>query len=120
LNLDDLTISPLWVIIFAVEIFKPIKLHCGVGETLATINVKGGQLVDNAKGYVESACVECVHWTDEKVRQVDTEVEHEWGPEHVHQGRVNKLEQHLVDQSRFRREVEKKIVVAMCTPLGAR
>jgi len=102
------------------EIFKPFKLYCDVGKVEATINVKGGELIDNAKGFVEAACSGCQHWTNEKVREVDQDLEAEWGPEVVNHGRVQTLQQHLVDQARFIKGVESKIVVGMCTPLGAK
>ena len=100
------------------EIFKPKKLYCDVGNTEAIINIEGGELVDNAKGYVDSVCSGCEYWTEEKIRQADSQLEQELGPGHVNQESINMFEQHLVDQSRFVQGDERKIVVAMCSAWG--
>jgi hypothetical protein len=98
------------------EVFKPISLYCDVGKTQATILVNGGELFDNAEGYVTTSCAGCIHWFLQKIRKVEREIKVEYGEE-SQADRVNQLEQHLVDQARFLGG-ESKIVVATCTPLG--
>lgn len=114
-----------------VEIFQPVAIYCRVGKTRTTSNVKGGKVVHDAKGFVESVCPGCQHWTERRVEEADDYVEREWGSEHVHRGRVNRLEQHFVERSRHISPDEPdnepgavegagpKIIVMSCTPIGA-
>jgi hypothetical protein len=102
------------------EKFKRISLYCAVGETQATVNVRGGELLDMAKGGVESACPGCNHWTDEEVQRVDAKLEKEYGPGAVRRDRDYLLEQTLVDKKRFGKSETSEIVVGRCTPVGVR
>ncbi len=98
------------------EIFKPMSLYCDVGKTTATIFVNGGELVDNAEGYVTTPCNGCVRWSLPKIRKVEKEVYEEYGEE-SQADRINQLEQQLVDQSRFKGG-ESKIIVGLCSPVS--
>ena len=105
-----------------VENLKPISLYCSVGKTEATIYVPTeSDLKDNVDGHVETPCKGCQHWSDENIKKVEQELYKEWGDgSGITEGRVNKLRVLLVDQSRFKKSVEPKLIVAMCSPIDAK
>ena len=43
-------------IISGMEVYQSQKIHCDVGQVDTTLNVSGGELVDNAQAYVEHIC----------------------------------------------------------------
>ncbi len=98
------------------EAFQQKSLYCDIGKTTAIIFVNGGELVDNAEGYVTAPCKGCGRWSPTKIRRVEKEVKEEYGEE-AQSDRVNQLEQQLVDRARFKGG-ESKIIVGVCTPLG--
>ena len=100
------------------EVFNPISLFCDVGQVQATVLVQAGaDLRDNVDGYVMYPCQGCKKWSAEKIKQVEREVKEEWGDRSgIRDGRVNQLEQLLVDRARFKGG-ESKLVVGMCSPI---
>ncbi len=105
-----------------VENLKPISLYCGVGKTEATIYVPTeSDLKDNVDGHVETPCEGCQHWPDENIKKVEQELKEEWGNRSgITEGRAYKLRVLLIDQSRFKKGAESKLVVAMCSPINAK
>ena len=101
------------------EIFRPINLFCGVGKTTATILVPAGEeLHDNTDGFVENSCSGCREWPPEKIKDIESELEAEWGKQSgVREDRAYQLQQLLVDRPRFKGG-KSKIVVAYCIPVG--
>lgn len=108
------------------QIFKPLSLYCDTGKVQATVMVEASaDLRDNVDSFVEIPCHGCKHWSVEKVRHTEAEIRAETlaqfgsdddGLTGIRDGRVNQLEQLLVDRARFRGG-EHKLVVGMCTPI---
>lgn len=108
------------------EIFIPHSLHCDMGKTRATVMVRAGaDMSDNVDSYIEEPCVGCELWSKDKVQETEAEIRNEtfaqFGSDNdsltgIRDGRMNKLEQLLVDLARFRGG-EHKLVVGMCTPI---
>ncbi len=108
------------------EIFIPHSLYCDTGKTQATVMVEAGaDMRDNVEGFVEEPCVGCKQWSKEKVKRTEAEIRVEtltqFGSDDesltgIRDGRVNQLEQLLVDLARFKGG-EHKLVVGMCTPI---
>ncbi len=100
------------------EVFNPISLYCDVGQTEATVLVEAdADLRDYVEGYVTKPCKGYKKWSVEKIKKVEAEVKEEWGDRSgIRDGRVNQLEQLLVDRARFKGG-EHKLVVRMCSPI---
>ncbi|HPR99628.1 MAG TPA: hypothetical protein PLU63_02300 [Candidatus Woesebacteria bacterium] len=108
------------------EIFVPHLLYCDTGKTQATVMVGvGTDMRDNVESFVEEPCAGCKHWSKEKVKRTEAEIRTEtlvqFGTDDdsltgIRDGRVNQLEQLLVDLARFKGG-EHKLVVGMCTPI---
>ncbi len=111
------------------EIFKLYTLFCDIGKTQASVLVPAGEEVhDNTISHTVSSCGGCSQWSELKLGKVEAEIKAEtlqqFGTDAesytgIYDGRVNQLSQLLVDQAQFIRGTEHKIVVAMCTPIGA-
>ena len=110
------------------EVFKLVSLYCDVGKTQATVYIPAEEeLHDNTDSYAVTPCVRCKKWSETKIKKVEAEIKEEtlynFGTDSdaytgIHDGRANQLSQLLVDQARFKGD-EYKIVVGMCTPIGA-
>ena len=90
------------------EVFKSYEIFCGYINTFVPINVKGGELVDGAKGYVSRPCEGCSQWSLENIQEVLEDAEKPYSTQ---------LVQSLADQSRFKGG-EQVIVISRCSPLG--
>lgn len=109
------------------EIFVPYSLFCDVGKTQATVLVPSdADLRDNVDSFVGQPCTGCKRWSEEKIRRTETEIKTEtlaqFGSDDdsltgIIDGRMNQLEQLLIDLARFKGG-EHKLVVGMCTPIA--
>ncbi len=108
------------------ETYRPFSLYCDLGETKATVMVPADEkMQDNVYSFVEAPCAGCRRWSAEKLRRTEAEIRSEcltqFGSDAdnitgIRDGRINQLEQSLVDRARFRGG-EHKLVVAVCTPI---
>jgi len=80
---------------------------------------------DNVNSFAEAPCPGCKYWSVEKIRHTETTIRAEtfenFGSDDdnltgIRDGRLNQLEQILVDLARFKGN-EHKLVVGMCTPI---
>jgi len=100
------------------EVYQPFKLPCTVSGTQAEVLVPAGDsLVDNVEGFVTAPCNGCGHWSAEEISRIERELKAEFGEQSgIRDGRVDQLQQLLVDRSRFKGG-EHQLVVAICSPI---